>query len=583
MPSARTSARLAPLAPSPRNETPCDVGLAVWLPERRRSENPGTWRSLSSVVSAPHSCNCCERTTAASGCASTSSTPVGRIEVRVEVTSRLCCTVASVSVMARSFWPACHAVVLVVNPGALTITLPFVAVIPVKTKVPSGWVTRLNCCSSARNKTCARATTAPARSLTVPRTSCCGAPHASNCRRTNASAKTAGAPARPRRGMCALSCHKAVGTVSKQRLLAAGNCLLIRRDELLRILRDESDKRRATGDLFDALRHASADAIPQPLRGQAFQDRPSLVVGGLIAALSQVFQLVEVERLLTLHLCLVLQRDVVAVVVQRMFLTPPLPGSQHRHPLQLGVVLRHPQQVAASPGIGEFARRLDAHEAYVVQLVNGIVEQFAQMSVEVRMRAVERRRRTERNPNVVSVGEKQCSAKAEAVGQIAQRIVDPVRILQHGAIEKREAPLANAHRVGTLAGRGQQRGHKSVGRVLRHVVIEVARVIQQMRYRRRLFELFQHGGIVGSEILQGELSSTGIEAEVLSGQSVVCRHQLPQRETRILLCDPRPCQQQNKTSYPECDRPVQRLPANVNGLLLHPAEFHISRPKVSDH
>ena len=153
MPSARTSARLAPLAPSPRSETPCDVGFAVWLPDLRSSEKPGTWRSLSSVASAPHCCNCVERTTAASGCASTSSTPVGRIEVRVEVTSRLCCTVASVSVIDKSFCPACQAVVLVAKPGALTITLPLAAVTPVKTKVPSDCVTRLNSCPSARSTT----------------------------------------------------------------------------------------------------------------------------------------------------------------------------------------------------------------------------------------------------------------------------------------------------------------------------------------------------------------------------------------------------------------------------------------------
>ncbi len=70
MPSARTSARLAPLAPSPRNDTPCDVGLAVWLPDRRSSEKPTTFRSLSSVARAPHCCNWFELTTTASGCAS---------------------------------------------------------------------------------------------------------------------------------------------------------------------------------------------------------------------------------------------------------------------------------------------------------------------------------------------------------------------------------------------------------------------------------------------------------------------------------------------------------------------------------
>ena len=94
MPSASTSARLAPLAPSPRNDTPCDVGLAVWLPDRRNSEKPATLRNLSSVASAPHCCNCVELTLTASGCASTSSTPVGRMAVRVAVTSRLCCTAA---------------------------------------------------------------------------------------------------------------------------------------------------------------------------------------------------------------------------------------------------------------------------------------------------------------------------------------------------------------------------------------------------------------------------------------------------------------------------------------------------------
>ena len=75
------------------------MGLAVWLPDRRNSEKPTTLRNLSSVASAPHCCNCVELTVTASGCASTSSTPVGRMEVRVAVTSRLCCTAAGTSVM----------------------------------------------------------------------------------------------------------------------------------------------------------------------------------------------------------------------------------------------------------------------------------------------------------------------------------------------------------------------------------------------------------------------------------------------------------------------------------------------------
>ena len=52
MPSSSTSARDAPLAPTPRSDTPCDVGFAMRLPERRKSVKPGTCRSASSVVGA---------------------------------------------------------------------------------------------------------------------------------------------------------------------------------------------------------------------------------------------------------------------------------------------------------------------------------------------------------------------------------------------------------------------------------------------------------------------------------------------------------------------------------------------------
>src|ERR1043165_1388253 len=50
MPSSRTSARDAPLAPTPRSETPCEVGLAVRLPVRRERGKPGPGRRASSRV-----------------------------------------------------------------------------------------------------------------------------------------------------------------------------------------------------------------------------------------------------------------------------------------------------------------------------------------------------------------------------------------------------------------------------------------------------------------------------------------------------------------------------------------------------
>ena len=46
MPSASTRARLAPFAPSPRNETPCEVGLAVWLPDLPQQSEPGNVAQL---------------------------------------------------------------------------------------------------------------------------------------------------------------------------------------------------------------------------------------------------------------------------------------------------------------------------------------------------------------------------------------------------------------------------------------------------------------------------------------------------------------------------------------------------------
>src|SRR5437773_9611442 len=50
IPSASTTARLAPLAPTPRSDPPCEVGFAVRLPDLRNNEKPGIWRSASSTV-----------------------------------------------------------------------------------------------------------------------------------------------------------------------------------------------------------------------------------------------------------------------------------------------------------------------------------------------------------------------------------------------------------------------------------------------------------------------------------------------------------------------------------------------------
>src|SRR6266404_6516815 len=58
-PSTRTIARLAPLAPTPRNDTPCEVGLANKLPERRKRVKPGASRRTSSSTKLPEISICC--------------------------------------------------------------------------------------------------------------------------------------------------------------------------------------------------------------------------------------------------------------------------------------------------------------------------------------------------------------------------------------------------------------------------------------------------------------------------------------------------------------------------------------------
>src|SRR6267378_327470 len=50
MPSQSSSVRLAPVDPMPRSETPCVVGFATTLEERRNRVKPGTLRRRSSIL-----------------------------------------------------------------------------------------------------------------------------------------------------------------------------------------------------------------------------------------------------------------------------------------------------------------------------------------------------------------------------------------------------------------------------------------------------------------------------------------------------------------------------------------------------
>jgi hypothetical protein len=57
--SQSTSVRLAPVDPVARSETPCVVGLATTLDDRRNRLKPGIWRRRSSNSAPGMSCSCC--------------------------------------------------------------------------------------------------------------------------------------------------------------------------------------------------------------------------------------------------------------------------------------------------------------------------------------------------------------------------------------------------------------------------------------------------------------------------------------------------------------------------------------------
>jgi hypothetical protein len=90
MPSSKTAAREAPLPPTPLRETPWDVGLAVRLPDRRKSVKPGTCRRTSSIGDAGAAARSSEeRATTLAGVSRTRAGARAAVTVRVsEKTAR---------------------------------------------------------------------------------------------------------------------------------------------------------------------------------------------------------------------------------------------------------------------------------------------------------------------------------------------------------------------------------------------------------------------------------------------------------------------------------------------------------------
>ena len=154
MPSASTrrAARATRAQSAQRHTLRCGIGgLAARSAQQRKADHVAQF--VVGRERAPLLQLCCELTVTASGCASTSSTPVGRMEVRVAVTSRLCCTAAGrerdgelvqLPLATRLCWSR--------NRMRSPPQSRWRRLSPVKTKLPSACVVRLISCPSARKQ-----------------------------------------------------------------------------------------------------------------------------------------------------------------------------------------------------------------------------------------------------------------------------------------------------------------------------------------------------------------------------------------------------------------------------------------------
>src|SRR5580693_8046749 len=168
-PSSSTSARLAPFAPSPRNETPCVVGFAVRLLDRRNKLNPGTCRRSSSSCSAGVFCK-----SSRVNCTSLAGTSLSSVAARYAVTCTCWLAAAGVSTISTCS-TACpsghrHACSIFRNPIAVTDKVPAAPATFSNANAPPASVTTEAENNPARTSTCAPTTTAPLESRTTPST-----------------------------------------------------------------------------------------------------------------------------------------------------------------------------------------------------------------------------------------------------------------------------------------------------------------------------------------------------------------------------------------------------------------------------
>jgi hypothetical protein len=104
-----------------------------------------------------------------------------------------------------------------------------------------------------------------------------------------------------------------------------------------------------------------------------------------------------------------------------------------------------------------------------------------------------------------------------------------MRVVEHGAGEECDAPLASSDVLQVLARGCQKMGDERFRRVLWHVIIEVSRMIEQMSGSRRFRKTVKDAGVAGAQVLKCQLGEARVKPQIVESQRATRTDQIPER------------------------------------------------------
>src|SRR5512138_66223 len=271
-------------------------------------------------------------------------------------------------------------------------------------------------------------------------------------------------------------------------------------EEACRTLDDQRDEGGAAEAVLDAAGHERADAVPKAFpAGHALDDGASVGIERLVAAPGEMIVVAKIGRDVLGHAGRVLEGRVIPVVGESVFGAAPVPGRQDGHALELGVIPDGRKEVATRLEVRKAKRGVKGHESGVMKLVDRVIEELAGMPLEVTRRAVERRVRRKGHADIVAEGQKEAALEAETGRKIAQRVLDPMRIVEQRSREESQALAASRDAAGPVRGRGEEGVDQRPRRILGDVVIEIPGVGQEVDRGRLESELVDEAPVARPE------------------------------------------------------------------------------------